>query len=313
MTRHVGEIDVRYESDVRQALELARQIKPDTVIVDQRDERLATRLIVPLFSNLGYPVQLVVVSDLRDVSQYLSVPGVARVLTAPIREGQLLRVLGLPYRAPRQPRGQAASAHKTEEQSRAVQLPATLVQTFFNRLMALVSTLYKRAAFLLLLALFCAFTFYAVLIGYFLLSSSWGAPMTLSRGHEMVSKIERDLTELRVSLSKTDQALAENNMTKVKATRDLHDAELLVQYSLGTVAKEMKSGERKRKTLTTNLARMSKVRDVMKVQIDKGEWSRICGSSSRSGSSTRRPTTLLRSALSRRARGLQVSMAKSTT
>ncbi len=140
-------------------------------------------------------------------------------------------------------------------------------QGFFNPLMGLVSNLYKRAAFLLLLALFCAFAFYALLIAYFLLSSSWGAPMTLTRGHEMVNKIDRDLTELRVSLGKIDQEMTENAMLKTRATRDLHDAELLVKYSLGTVNKEIKASVRKRKTLAENIKRMAKVRDGASAQI----------------------------------------------
>jgi hypothetical protein len=83
--------------------------------------------------------------------------------------------------------------------------------------------------------------FYALLIGYFLLSSSWGAPMTLSRGHELVNKVEKELTELRVALGKIDQELTENAMDKLRAERDLHDAQLLIKYSLGTVEKEIKA------------------------------------------------------------------------
>jgi hypothetical protein len=269
VTRHVGEIDIRYESEVRAALDVARQTRLDTVIVDQRDERLATRLIVPLFADIGYPLRVVVVSALNDISQYLAVPGVARVLTAPIREGQLLRVLGLTPRGKVVPRGSRPKAAEPEAGEQKAQKPG-LLQVFFGQLMGLVSNLYKRAAFLLLLALFCAFAFYAVLIGYFLLSASWGAPMTLSRGHEMVSKVERELTELRVSLGKVNQELTETAMLKVRAARDIHDADVLVKYSLGTVNKEIKASNRKRKALSDNIKRMAKVRDVMRRQLDRG-------------------------------------------
>jgi hypothetical protein len=274
VTRHVGEIDIRYESDVRAALDIARESRLDTVIVDQRDERLATKLIVPLFAGIGYPLRLVVVSGLNDVSQYLNVPGVARVLTAPIREGQLLRVLGLPPRSRPSPRGQPArQPHApTGTAPGHVAVPGIL-QRFFNPLMGLVSNLYKRAAFMLLLALFCAFSFYAVLIGYFLLSSSWGAPMTLGRGHELVSKVERELTELRVALGKIDQELTETDVLKVKAARDIHDAEVLIKYALGTVEKEIKARQRKRKSLSGNIARMKKVGSVLAAQIENGGMS----------------------------------------
>ena len=281
VTRHVGEIDIRYESDVRAALEIARDSRLDTVIVDQRDKRLATKLIVPLFAGIGYPLRLVVVSGLNDVSQYLNVPGVARVLTAPIREGQLLRVLGLPPKPHPKPRGQVAAPvaqqpKNTHAQPSAASRPGVL-QRLFNPLMGVVSNLYKRAAFLLLLALFCAFTFYAVLIGYFLLSSSWGAPMTLGRGHELVSKAERELTELRVALGKIEQELTETDVLKVKADRDMGDAQLLIKYALGTVDKEIKARQRKRKSLTSNVARMEKVRSVLATQIEKGGMSADLG------------------------------------
>jgi len=270
VTQHVGEIDIRYESDVRAALDVARQSRFDIVVVDQRDDRLATRLIVPLIAGIGYDVKLVVVSSLKDVSQYLTVPGVASVLTSPIREGQLLRVLGLPSKP------KHFNAAPRPHQEKALQKRGRVagsVQGFFNYLMALVSTLYKRAAFLLLLSLFLAFAFYALLIGYFLLSSSWGAPMTLSRGHELVNKVEKELTELRVALSKTDQELTENAMDKLRSERDLHDAELLVKYSLGTVEKEIKASVRKRKTLAGNVKRMAKVRDVLDGQLTSGGMS----------------------------------------
>lgn len=270
VTRHVGEIDIRYESSVQAALGVARQIKPDTIVVDQRDASLATKLVVPLFADIGYPVRLVVVSDLRSVSQYLNVPGVARVLTAPIREGQLLRVLGLSSGAAAGPgTGHHADASPHHPSSSGSERAGS-IQQGFNGLMSLVSTLYKRSAFILLLALFCAFAFYALLIGYFLLSSSWGAPMSLGRGNEMVNKVERDLTELRVSLSKIDQETAENANLKVRATRDLQDADLLVKYSLGTVTKELKGSDRKRKTLNDSIKRMTRVRDTMRGQLQHG-------------------------------------------
>lgn len=270
VTQHVGEIDIRYESDVRAALDVARQSRFDTVIVDQRDDSLATRLIVPLIAGIGYDVKLVVVSALSDVSQYLTVPGVARVLTAPIREGQLLRVLGLPSKPKHY--NDATKPHVPEMRKKSGLL-ADVTHVFFSKLMAIVSALYKRAAFVLLLTLFVAFAFYALLIGYFLLSSSWGAPMTLSRGHELVNKVEKELTELQVALGKINQEMTENAMDKVRNERDLHDARLLVKYSLGTVEKEIKASGRQRKTLSVNIKRMEKVRNVLDAQLSKGGMS----------------------------------------
>ncbi|MFO1034813.1 MAG: hypothetical protein U1E15_12345, partial [Hyphomicrobiales bacterium] len=265
VTQHVGEIDIRYESEVRAALAVARQMNFDTVIVDQRDENLATRLIVPLLSGIGYPVRLVVVSAFNDVAQYLAVPGVARVLTAPIREGQLLRVLGL----------QQKPKHFNDAVPAAV--PATAakkrrspVQWFFDHFMGLISTAYKRMAFIFLACLFTAFLFYGVLIAFFLLSSGWGAPMTLEKGQEMVVKTEKDLTSLRVSLSETEQKYTQVQFDKRTAERDLADARVLVKYASGTIGKEIKTRQGKSGTLAKNAARLTKVRDALARQLNSG-------------------------------------------
>lgn len=265
VTQHVGEIDIRYESEVKNALVLARQMTFDTVIVDQRDEQLATRLIVPLLSNLGYPVKLVVVSQFQDVGQYLSVPGVARVLTSPIREGQLLRVLGLQQKA-----------RHFDDKPRAT-APAPLakkrkgpVQWLFDNFMSLVSLLYKRLAFILLASLFVAFIFYGVLIVFFLLSSSWGAPMTLEHGQELVAKTEKDLTALSVSLSDTDQKLTQTQLERSTAERDLADARVLVKYASGTIGREIKTRQKQSGTLAKNADRLAKVRDALASQLNSG-------------------------------------------
>jgi hypothetical protein len=267
VTQHVGDIDIRYESDVRAALAVARQMKFDTVIVDQRDENLATRLVVPLLSGIGYPVRLVVVSPFSDIGQYLAVPGVARVLTAPIREGQLLRVLGLDQKAKHfndKPKGTAPEAPAPKKRRGPV-------QWLFDHFMGLVSTLYKRMAFILLATLFVAFVFYGLLIGFFLLSSSWGAPMTLERGQELVAKVEKDLTSIRVSLSETEQKITQVKYEKRAAEQDRAGAQVLVKYASGTISREIKSRTHQAVVLQRNADRMVKVKDALSRQLNTGE------------------------------------------
>jgi hypothetical protein len=98
LDKHIGRVDMAYEQEVQAAFAHMRRRTFDIVIVDQRDENLATRLILPVLQSIGYPVKPVVISTLKDISQYLAIPGVARVLTAPVKEVQLLRVLGLERR-----------------------------------------------------------------------------------------------------------------------------------------------------------------------------------------------------------------------
>ena len=40
--------------------------------------------------------------------------------------------------------------------------------------------------------------FYGLLIVFFLFSSSWAAPLTLTRGHELVSKTQAELSQLKI-------------------------------------------------------------------------------------------------------------------
>jgi hypothetical protein len=260
----IGRVDIAYHSDVQPALEEARARVFDMVLVDQRDRSLATKLIMPLVAGLGYPVKLVVISPFSEISHYLAVPGVARVLAAPLREGQLLRVLGLERRVKRGRSETGTAAPASAGTRKAAVLWAS------DGFMALVSTLYKRAAFALLFALFLAFTFYGVLIGYFLMSSSWGAPMTLTRGHELVNKAERELTEMKVALNQTEQRLTGVALEKDTALRDLEEARGQVKTAIGTVEREIKLRRKQVVLLQKSAKRLAKVRADLAKQLGKG-------------------------------------------
>ncbi len=267
VTHHIGRIEIAYEQNVQAAFAQLRRRVFDVVLVDQRDENLATRLILPVLQSLGYPVKPVVISPLSDVSHYLSVPGVARVLTAPVKEGQFLRLLGLERRA-ELPKAEALEPPKPKPENKANSIG--FVQLLSNRFMTLISTLYKRAAFVLLCALFIAFAFYGVLIAFFLLSSGWGAPLTLTRGHEMVSKVEREITEVSVALNQTEQRLSEAALAKVTAEQELSDAKSLVALSAGTITKELEKHTRQGKVLKQSIGRLNKVRKQLASQVEGG-------------------------------------------
>lgn len=260
----MGRIDIAYHSDVQAALEEARRRVFGMVLVDQRDRSLATKLILPLIASLGYRVKLVVISPFSEVSQYLAIPGVARVLSAPLRQSQLFRVLGLERRtAPAG--GQDGRGDESEHAAGRQRLPTVSVG-----LMSLVSGLYKRAAFALLFALFLAFTFYGVLIGYFLLSSSWGAPMTLTRGHELVNKAERDLTEMKVALNQTEQRLSEVALEKDTSQRDLAEAQEQVKTAIGTIEREIRTRRAQASLSQRSAKRLAKARAGLAGQLGRG-------------------------------------------
>jgi hypothetical protein len=265
VTHHIGRVEIAYETEVQAAFAQLRRREFDVVMVDQRDANLATRLILPVLQSIGYPVKPVVISPLSDISHYLAIPGVARVLAAPVKEVQFLRILGLERRAVRDEASQAP-AHDTKTAKPVVQKSA--LQLVSDRFMNLVSTLYKRAAFVLLFTLFIAFAFYGVLIAFFLLSNGWGAPLTLTRGHEMVNRVERELTEVKVALNQTEQRLSDTVLARATAEQELQDAEGLVSYAKGTVKKELVSRQRQVKVLNQSIKRLAKVRGQLAAQIN---------------------------------------------
>jgi hypothetical protein len=263
LVNHVGRVETAYEQDVQAAFAQLRRRVFDIVVVDQRDDRLATRLILPVLQSLGYPVQPVVISTLKDVGQYLAIPGVARVLAAPVKEAQFLRILGLERRQ-RAAAPESPAQTPTPQKAVAKKSTAQLVSDSFMRL---VSMLYKRAAFVLLFALFIAFSFYGVLIAFFLLSSGWGAPLTLTRGHEMVNKVEREITEVSVALHQTEQRLGDEAFAKVTAEKEFSEAKNLVKYALGTVRKERQSRLRQIAVYQKGVKRLKKVRAQLAGQV----------------------------------------------
>ena len=265
LVNHIGRIDIAYETEVQAAFAHLRSRQFDVVIIDQRDENLATRLILPVLQALGYPVKPVVISPLTDIGHYLNVPGVARVLAAPVKETQLLRILGLERRT--RPAENTVTP-PPEQSARAQPKKIGLLATLINRCMSTISMLYKRAAFVLLFALFIAFAFYGLLIAFFLLSSGWGAPLTLTRGHEMVNRVEREITEAKVALNLTDQRLVDEDLAKSSAEQELRDAKALVKYAAGTVKKEIQARNRQSKVLTQSIKRLRKVKAQLEKQVN---------------------------------------------
>jgi hypothetical protein len=182
-----------------------------------------------------------------------------------VKEVQFLRILGLERRAVRDVPSPVTPPDV--DLKKAVK-SATIVQKLSDRFMNLVSIAYKRTAFVLLFTLFVAFVFYGVLIAFFLLSSGWGAPLTLTRGHELVNKVEREITEVSVALNQTEQRLSESALARISAEQELQDAEGLVGYAKGTVKKELVARTRQVKVLTQSIKRLTKVQGQLLAQVN---------------------------------------------
>ena len=234
------------------------------VVVDQSEDNIALSLLVPLLAGSEQTFKLIVICKPEQVGSYLRMRGVDRVLTVPVATTQLRYALGIK---------KAASAPVVEEAVQPIARDATppnVLVLLRNRAVALISTFYKNAAFVLLAILFVSFCFYGVLIGYFLVSSSWGAPVTLSSGQELVVRVEQQINELKVNANLARQHRSEAELEAAKATREQEDARLLVGYVLGTVEREISARTTRRATLMKTEKRLLNLRKAFEKQLASG-------------------------------------------
>lgn len=295
---HIGSMQIDYASGVEEGLKLARQLRRDVIIVDQRDASLATKLVLPILASLDYEHKLVVVASLSTVGAYLRIPGVARVISAPVRESQLIRILGLDANKRRHdkikladerqkeeaalaPRAlpatthshpEAALTHLPHQATEALQFPPDAKPPVAILLpkkhwsiyisdfgMKLVSIAYKRLAFILLGALFISFAFYGALIGFYLVSDGWAMPQHLSLGRPAVDKTARDIVNLEVAYNNTKQRINEAQQRQKNALTNLMNAQAVVAYANDTARKEITDRKRKLGVVTRDIARTTRV------------------------------------------------------
>ncbi len=285
---HIGTIEIDYAGGIEEALKLARQVKRDVIIVDQRDGALATKLVLPLLASLDYDHKLVVVASLSSVGAYLRVPGVARVISAPVRESQLIRVLGLDPAKRRHDKIRLAEERAKEEAAHthplqpatevAVQAPPAAVlsvaapkRPWSVRIsdfgMKIVSTAYKRLAFVLLGSLFISFAFYGVLIGFYLTSNGWAMPQHLSLGRPAVDKTAREMVGLEITYNNTKQKIGEAQQKQKNAVTAEMNAQSVVAYASDTVVKEIIDRKRKLGVINRSIQRVLKVHSTFDRQL----------------------------------------------
>ena len=293
---HIGTMQIDYATSVEEGLNFARQRRRDVIIVDQRDASLATKLVIPILASLNYEHKMVVVASLSTIGAYLRVPGVARVVSAPVRESQLIRILGLDPNKRRNDKTRLAEEREKEEAALAPlsllapthkhkeavgthpPLPAAevlqpppavkppvatprkplgvLISDFG---MKIVSTAYKRLAFFLLGSLFISFAFYGALIGFYLVSDGWAMPQHLSLGRPAVDKTAREIVGLEVAYNGNKQRIGEAQQRQKNAMTNLMNAQAVVAFANDTVTKEITDRRRKLGVVTRNIARVSRV------------------------------------------------------
>jgi hypothetical protein len=232
------------------------------VVVDQRDEKNAIALMVALLAGTAHSYKLIVICQPEQVGKYLRMRGVDRVLACPVSPPQLQAALGL--KSPVAASPQQSVNVRPAPVAEALRSFPELIR---NRAVSTISAFYKNAAFVLLALLFASFCFYGLLIAYFLLSSSWGAPVQLSSGHELVVKVEQQINDMKVNVNLTSQRVSEAELEAAQATRAHEDAKLLVGYVLGTVEEEIAARTARQATLGKSVKRMASLKRTFEKQL----------------------------------------------
>jgi hypothetical protein len=220
------------------------------VVVDQSSEDAAIALLIPLLASSDHDFNLLIVAQDEQRVKYSQIVGVDGVVSAADANRGLRAALDI--------KPKPSLAQQIEP---AVQETIAAVKRlgFFNlarnRGMTFISNSYKNAAFLLLGSLFAAFSFYALLIGFFLFASSWGAPAILSSGHDLVTKAEQQINDMKINANLVSQRVSEAELEASKAERAMFDADLLVGYVLGTVNQEIENRRAQLKSMTAALGR----------------------------------------------------------
>lgn len=273
-----GTVTLRHEPQVAAALVAAAQTRAHAVIVDLTEPDDGRMLLVAALAGAKHPPRVIVVGQREEISGLLRLPGVYSVITWPLLPAQIRAAItdrrAQPRNgaAPEEPPGPPpratlmqdtplrdidgsghamtggetvptrVTAELASSEARARQRAWPGVRLYMlaaNRFMGLISTAYKNTAFVLLACLFAAFCFYGFLIAYFLLASAWGAPMTLTRGHEMVERAVGELSDARTALTATSQRLNEAELEARTAQSAYDDAATLVDFMKGTIATEI--------------------------------------------------------------------------
>ncbi len=276
-----GAIRFEAEANVAGALMAAAKHKAHAVIVDLTKPDDARTLLVAALAAARHPPRIIVLGRRENVGELLRMPGVYCVVTFPLLPSQIRAAVTdrrskrrngdqpkeppsadvtLPPAPAATPEPKAADFKAPDVKERQSRWPGwRLYFLTAGRFMTVVSNLYKNAAFVLLASLFGAFCFYGFLIAYFLLASSWGSPMTLTRGHQLVEKAVNDVGEMKVALAMNNQRLSEAELEAEKARAAFDDAAVLVDFMKGTVDAEIDQRLKGVSVSTRNAQRLEKV------------------------------------------------------
>ncbi len=256
---------------VSDAMQLARDAFIDCAIIDQRNETNQSALMTASLAALATVDRIIVLANPENAATYEQLGPKCQVLTSPFKTFELTRYIfdgdtGIDAKQT------ARSRFKTLlDAIRKLKLPKI---QFSRQVIPVVSFIYKNTALVLLASLFMIFLSYGVLISFFLLSDSWGTPMTLSSGNQLVIKAEQKMDDLRVKANLVRQRISREDREGQVAAREIDDAGVMAALVASTIDEEIIQRITRHRDFTTQIKSLSKIRREMNVNLNNSELAR---------------------------------------
>ncbi len=246
-------VGLRTVTGVAQAMKLARTTRVDCVIVDQRRESNQAALLTAALAGENNIKRIVVLTSPENASAYEALGAKCQVLFYPVRPIEMLDAVFATERKPDSASGWKALAKEKILAVRQFKWPNL---NFSRAMIPFVSFIYKNTALVLLAALFSVFISYGVMIVFFLMSSDWGAPLTLSGGHELVQKTERQISDLQVKRNLIKQRLSKEQAETSEAKRAFEDSKVLANLVASTIDQEIEQRLMLQQDIKNEVARL---------------------------------------------------------
>jgi len=265
LSRVETEIGFRQVSGVADAMKMARTTPIDCVIIDQRRESNQAALLTAALAAETNVKQIVILTSPENSAAYEALGKKCQVLFYPVKPIEMIAAVFANAKS-----HHVSSNDKFDLKKNLTKLTKIKWSKFsfplnFSRAMIpFVSFVYKNTALVLLTALFAVFLSYGVMIVFFLISNGWSAPLTLSKGHDLVVKVEQQIGDMKIKNNLIKQRISKEQDELTQAKRSLGDARVLANLVASTLDSEIEQRLLLQKDMKAQISRLVVLQRQMK-------------------------------------------------
>lgn len=271
-------IGLRAVTGVAEAMKFARTTRVDCIIIDQRRESNQAALLTAALVGEANVKRVVVLTSPESADAYEALGTKCEVLFYPVKPVNLIGAVFANDKPGKSGSILHAMKNRVVSLFSGLKRPQISLNFNFSRaVIPFVSFIYKNTALVLLASLFSVFLSYGVMIVFFLMSSDWAAPLTLSSGHELVLKTERQLGDLKVKNNLIKQKISKEQREISQARRSHEDAQVLANLVAHTIDSEISQRLVLQKDIKAQIKRLVILQRQMKKAADKSGYRRALG------------------------------------